>query len=71
MLVACTDGVIESSGSDGEALGEPWLLDIVQKYGNTLDKSLFNKIWKESLGGNDPHDDASILIIKQSISPKA
>ncbi len=66
MLVTCTDGVTESNGKNDEALGEQWILDIVQKYGNTLDKSLFDKMWKQSLGGNTPHDDASVLIIKQS-----
>jgi hypothetical protein len=66
MLVTCTDGVIETNGKDGEALGEQWIFEIVQKYGNTMDKSLFDKLWKESLGCNTPHDDASILIIRQS-----
>ena len=66
MLVTCTDGVIESSGTDGEELGDKWILNIVQKCGNNLDKSLFNKLWKESLGVNTPHDDASVLIIRQS-----
>ena len=65
MLVTCTDGVIESCGKDGNDLGTQWLQDIVQKYGNTLDKHLFNKLWQESLEGNTPHDDASILIIRQ------
>jgi PAS domain S-box-containing protein len=66
ILVACTDGVIESKGKDGEDLGEKWILNIVQKFGNRLDKSLFNNLWKESLGSNTPHDDASVLIIRQS-----
>jgi PAS domain S-box-containing protein len=68
MLITCTDGVIESRGKDGEDLGDTWIFNIVQQYGNSLDKTLFNKLWKESLGANTPHDDASVLIIKQSAS---
>jgi len=66
MLVTCTDGVLESQGADGNDLGEQWVCDILQKYGNTLDKALFDQVWQESLGGNKPHDDASVLIINQS-----
>jgi DNA-binding response OmpR family regulator len=67
MLVTCTDGVIESTGSNGTVLGEQWILDIVEQYGNILDKSLFDQLWKASLGDHTPQDDASILIIKQSL----
>jgi PAS domain S-box-containing protein len=66
MLVTSTDGVTESRGKNGEDLGEQWILGIVQKYGYNLNKSIFNKLWKESLGENTPHDDASILIIRQN-----
>ena len=68
MLVTCTDGVLESQGPDGNDLGEQWVRDVIQKYGNTLDKAIFDKVWKESLGGNKPHDDASVLIINQGIA---
>ena len=68
MLLTCTDGVIESRGPDGKDLGERWLCDVIQKYGNALDEALFKKIWVESMGGNKPHDDASILIISQILS---
>jgi PAS domain S-box-containing protein len=66
LLVTCTDGVIESTSKEGEELGEQWINDIVQRYGNTLDNTLFDKLWKESLGCNKPHDDATVLIIRQS-----
>jgi serine phosphatase RsbU (regulator of sigma subunit) len=68
LLVTCTDGVLESQGRDGNDLGENWMYGVIQKYGNTLDKTLFDKVWKEGLGGNKPHDDASILIINQAIA---
>jgi DNA-binding response OmpR family regulator len=68
ILVTCTDGVLESKGPDGNDLGENWICDVIQKYGNTLDEMLFDKTWKESLGGNKPHDDASILIVNQILS---
>jgi serine phosphatase RsbU (regulator of sigma subunit) len=64
ILITCTDGVIESKGEDGEYLGDNWIHNIVHQYGNSLDKKLFNKLWKESLGNNIPHDDASVLIIR-------
>jgi DNA-binding response OmpR family regulator len=68
ILVTCTDGVLESQGPDGNDLGENWIFGVIQKYGNALDERLFDKIWKESLGGNKPHDDASILIVNQILS---
>lgn len=66
MLVTCTDGVLESQGKDGNDLGNNWLESVIQQYGNSLNRSLFDKLWKESLGENTPHDDASVLIIRQS-----
>lgn len=68
MLVTCTDGVLESQGADGNELGDNWIRGVIQKYGNTLDKMLFDTAWKESLAGNKPHDDASVLIISQDIA---
>ena len=68
MLVTCTDGVLESKGLDGNDLGENWLCEVIRKYGNSLNKTLFDKAWKESLGDNKPHDDASILIINQALN---
>ncbi len=68
MLFTCTDGVLESQGADGNDLGENWVYDVLQKYGNTLNKILFDQVWKESLSGNKPHDDASALIINQGIA---
>jgi len=65
MLVTCTDGVLESQGDDGNDLGEQWICNVIQKYGTTLNKALFDRDWKESLDGNQPHDDASVLIINQ------
>ena len=65
MLVTCTDGVLESQGADGHELGDQWVCDIIQKYGTTLNKACFDTAWKESLAGNKPHDDASLLIINQ------
>ncbi len=67
MLVTCTDGVLESQGPDGHDLGENWVCDVIQTFGNTLDKAVFDRVWKESLAGNKPHDDASILIINQNL----
>jgi len=65
VLLTCTDGILESRGVDGEDLGEGWVCDVVKKYGNTLDKTIFDQVWKENLGSNKPHDDASVLIINQ------
>ncbi|MBI3903644.1 MAG: serine/threonine-protein phosphatase [Nitrosomonadales bacterium] len=69
MLVTCSDGVLESQGKDGRDLGENWVYGAIQRYGNALDKALFEKIWEESLDGNKPHDDATILIINQAMAP--
>lgn len=68
ILVTCTDGVLESQGQDGKALGEDWVYGVVQKYGNSLNRNLFGKILEGQLGGNKPHDDASILIINQTLA---
>ena len=68
MLLTCTDGVIEAKGANGRELGENWLYVVIRQYGHALDEALFRKVWEESLGGNRPHDDASILIINQVLS---
>ena len=68
MLLTCTDGVIEAKGANGRELGENWLYGVIRQYGHALDEALFRKVWEESLGGNRPHDDASILIINQVLS---
>ena len=68
MLVTCTDGVLEARGKEGEELGENWIFNVIQKYGSRLDKALFDKVWKESIGDEKPHDDASFLIINQTLS---
>lgn len=70
VLLTCTDGVFESQGTDGNDLGEYWVSNVIKNYGNTLDKALFNKLWKESLAGNKPNDDASVLIINQRNSQR-
>jgi DNA-binding response OmpR family regulator len=67
MLVTCTDGVIECQGANGNDLGDQWVYDLIQKHGDKLDKALFDNDWKQSLAGNKPHDDASVLIINQRI----
>jgi serine phosphatase RsbU (regulator of sigma subunit) len=64
LLVTCTDGVLESNGADGADLGEDWIRRIIKLYGTSLNMALFNRIWKESLAGNKPHDDASVLIVR-------
>jgi serine phosphatase RsbU (regulator of sigma subunit) len=66
VLLTCTDGVFETQGAGSEHLGEDWVCDVVQKYGNTLSAMNFDRVWKESLGGKFPDDDAAVLIINQS-----
>jgi DNA-binding response OmpR family regulator len=68
VLVTCTDGVTESQGADGNDLGEQWVSDIINNYGGKLNKTIFDRIWKESLAGNKPHDDASLLIVNQGLA---
>jgi hypothetical protein len=58
--------VFETQGAGSEHLGEDWVCDVVQKYGNTLSAMNFDRVWKESLGGKIPDDDAAVLIINQS-----
>jgi DNA-binding response OmpR family regulator len=64
LLVTCTDGVLESVGADGAELGEEWIRRVIKLYGNALDKAVFDRVWQESLAGNKPHDDASVLIVR-------
>ncbi len=66
VLLTCTDGVFESRGLEGEHLGEDWVRNVVQNYGNGLCTNLFSQVWRDSLGGNSPDDDAAVLIISQS-----
>ena len=70
MLVTCTDGVIEAQGADGKELGDDWMRGVIGKYGSTLDHAAFDREWKEALAGNQPQDDASVLIIRQGASPR-
>ena len=65
MLLTCTDGVLEAKGTDGRELGEAWLRSVIEEYGHALDEALFRRVWEESMGGNKPNDDASVLIISQ------
>lgn len=65
VLLTCTDGVFESQGAAGENLGEDWVFGVIQEYGNTLSTKIFNQVWKESLNGNAPNDDAAVLVISQ------
>jgi len=65
VLFTCTDGVLESLDTQGKELGDTWICEVVQKYGSTLDKVIFSRDWKNAMGSNKPHDDASVLIINQ------
>jgi len=67
ILLTCTDGVIESCGENGSELGEEWICEVIKKHGSTLNKAVFDQEWKQGLAGNQPHDDASVLIINQSL----
>jgi serine phosphatase RsbU (regulator of sigma subunit) len=68
ILVTCTDGILESQGQDGKELGDEWMYDITLKYGCELNNTLFSELWRNSLGDNLPHDDASILIVNQTLA---
>lgn len=66
LLLTCTDGVIESEGHNGENLGEKWVFETIQKYGNSLDVATFDRLWKESSENEALRDDATVLIINEA-----